>query len=180
LIPELQLPAMSQTLPEGMSTADPFVAVDCVNVACAAFARPDVASDAVNPAVCVPRHQPAEPANEQMVVAPFRATTGATESIFTVAVTTGAEVFPAVSVAVQDTVCDPSPVTARLHVAVIVVSPVGAPPAGEPSIVHAIDATAILSVAPALPVAVADVNHWFCPLGANVTVTAGGVVSMVH
>ena len=80
LIPALQFPALSQTWPEGMFTAEPLVPVLWVNVAWARLASPEVASLAVNPAVWVPRHHPAFPGTEQLFAAALRATLGAVAS----------------------------------------------------------------------------------------------------
>src|SRR3989304_3969711 len=88
-MPALQLPATSQTGPEGMRTALPLVAVDWVKMQDApaqGVATPEVASLAVKPAVWVPRHQPGLPDNEQLSAAELRTIVGGVVSMVKVAV----------------------------------------------------------------------------------------------
>src|SRR5919109_44484 len=81
MIPDLTFPALPMTDPDGILTALPFVVVDCVNDACVLSANPDVASEALNPAVWVPRHQPSFPGRSQESLLLSSSTVGAPESI---------------------------------------------------------------------------------------------------
>jgi hypothetical protein len=76
-----QLPATSHTWPDGIVTAAPLTAVDCVKGDVTPSARPDVASVAANPAVCVPRHHPAAPSTLQRSEPTLRERDGLIESI---------------------------------------------------------------------------------------------------
>src|SRR5207248_2815502 len=64
LIPALQLPAASQTWPDGMRIDAPSLVLFLVKphelpgAAVHGEATPDITSEAVNAAVCVPRHHP--------------------------------------------------------------------------------------------------------------------------
>src|SRR5205823_4654307 len=103
LIPTLQLPAASQAEPDEIVTDDPSIDVLCVNLQDEpehGETSPDVPSLAVNPAVCVPRHQPLLPASEQPFAAASSETDGACVSSFTSAVA-GPPVLPAASKAEQ-------------------------------------------------------------------------------
>src|SRR5262245_44715898 len=79
-----QCPATSHAWPEAISTAEPLVVVERVKGDCAGVASPEVASEAVKPALWVPRHQPLVPGSVQASAAALRARVGATLSSLTV------------------------------------------------------------------------------------------------
>src|SRR5579859_5566597 len=118
-MPELQLPATSQTEPDGIEIELPLVEVDWVKLhedPEHGLVTPDVESVAVNPAVCEPLHQPEFPGVPQLSAPESRDTAGATLSSFTCAVFAEPvePVLSALSVALQLTLVVPSAETLRV------------------------------------------------------------------
>jgi len=186
LMPELQLPASSQTEPDGIETELPFVELDCVKLQDApehGLVTPEVASVAVNPAVCEPLHQPEFPGVAQLSAPALRDTPGATLSSFTVAEAFDpgpAPLFVALSVAVQETFVDPWLETVIGALAVGVPTPVIVPTVAP---VHWMSVTLLFpfeeSSAVTVPAAGEVLNHPFEPSGVKLTVTAGGSWSVM-